>query len=91
VLATLRTPTRLVSEVATHPGELHLDAAQERKAKAQLATLQAQLADDPDPVIVKQAGRTLRNILEGAAVSLLATAVQPTVWAWIYQVMHKLF
>jgi len=42
-------------------------------------------------VIVKQAGRTLRNILEGAAGSLLATAAQPTVWAWIHQVMQKLF
>lgn len=83
--------TRLVSEVLSHLGELHLDATQKRKAEAQIATLQAQLADEPDPVIVKQAGRTLRNILEGAAGSLLATAAQPTVWAWIHQVMQKLF
>lgn len=83
--------TRLVNEVAAHLGELQLDAAQERRAKAQLATLQAQLADEPDPVIVKQAGRTLQNIVEGAAGSLLATAVQPTVWAWIHQIMQKLF
>lgn len=83
--------TRFVKEVASHMGELQLDAALKRKAEAQLATLQAQLADEPDPVIVKQAGRTLRNILEGAAGSLLATAAQPTVWAWIHQAMQKLF
>jgi hypothetical protein len=80
-----------VSEVASHLGELQLDDAQRRRAKTQLATLQAQLADEPDPVIVRQAGRTLRNVLEGAAGSLLATAAQPTVWAWIHQIMQRFF
>lgn len=82
---------RFVKEVASHMGELQLDAALKRKAEPQLATLQAQLADEPDPMIVKQAGRTLRKILEGAVVRLLAGAAQPIVWAWIHVAMQKLF
>jgi hypothetical protein len=82
---------RLVGEVTSHLDELGLDAVQKRKAEAQLSTLKAQLSDEPDPVIVKQSGRTLRNILEGAAGSLLATAVQPTIWNWVHEAMHRLF
>lgn len=83
--------TRFVNELASHLEELPIDAAQKRKADAQLATLRAQLSDEPDPVIVRQAGRTLRNILEGAIGSLLATAVQPTVWGWIDEALRRLF
>ena len=82
---------RLVSEIAAHIDELHMDARQKQKAEAQIATIKAQLMDEPDPVIVKQAGRTLRNITEGAIGSLLATAGQPTVWVWVHEIMHKLF
>jgi len=82
---------RLVSELASHLGELQIDAPQRQKAEAQIATLKAQLSDEPDPIIVKQAGRTLRNITEGAIGSLIATAAQPTVWIWIHDVMRRLF
>jgi hypothetical protein len=82
---------RLVNELTLHLDELPIDARQKQKAEAQIATLKAQLTDEPDPVIVKQAGRTLRNIIEGAIGGLLATATQPTVWAWVSQVMHRLF
>lgn len=83
---------RLVTEFTSHLGELQIDVRQRQKAEAQIATLQAQLTDEPDPVIVKQAGRTLRNITEGAIGSLLATAAtQPAVWAWVIQTMHRLF
>jgi hypothetical protein len=82
---------RLVIELSSHLDELTLDAAQRRKAEAQLATLRAQLTDEPDPVIIKQAGRTLRNITEGAIGSLLAAAAQPTVWIWVNELMHRLF
>jgi len=82
---------RFVNELASHLEELPIDAAQKRKADAQLATLRAQLSDEPDPVIVRQAGRTLRNILEGAIGSLLATAAQPTVWGWIDEALRRLF
>jgi hypothetical protein len=82
---------RLVTEFTDHLDELNLDARQKQKAQAQIATLKAQLADEPDPVIVRQAGRTLRGITEGAIGSLLATAVQPTVWQWVQSTMAALF
>jgi hypothetical protein len=82
---------RLVTELDKHLGELGLDALQRQKAEAQIATLKAQLTDEPDPLIVKQAGRTLRNITEGAIGSLLATAVQPAIWQWIHQVITSHF
>lgn len=83
---------RLVTEFTSHLGELQIDARQRQRAEAQIATLQAQLTDEPDPVIIKQAGRTLRNITEGAIGSLLASAAtQPPVWAWVIQTLHRLF
>jgi hypothetical protein len=82
---------RLVAELTSHLGDLQIDSMQRKKAEAQIATLKAQLTDEPDPVIVKQAGRTLRNITEGAIGSLLATAAQPTVWVWVHETMRRLF
>jgi len=58
---------------------------------AQLAIIETELEAEPDPVIVQQAGRTLRNITEGAIGSLVAAAVQPTVWAWVGTAMKVLF
>ena len=78
---------RLVTEFAEHLNELNLDEHQKQRAKAQIATLKTELAGEPDPVIIKQAGRTLRNITEGAIGSLLATAAQPAVWQWIHQIL----
>lgn len=82
---------RLVSELNSHLDELQMDARQRQRAEAQIATLAAQLTAEPDPVIVKQAGRTLRSITESAIGSLVATAAQPTVWIWVHQTMHRLF
>jgi hypothetical protein len=82
---------RLVSEIAAHIDELGLDTRQKLKAEAQIATINAQLIDEPDPIIIKQAGHTLRNITEGAIGSLLAAAAQPTVWVWVHKIMDKLF
>ena len=83
---------RLIVELTTHLNELNIDANQKQKAGAQIATIKAQLTDDePDPVIIKQAGRTLRNITEGAIASLVATAVQPTVWHSVLHAMAMLF
>lgn len=79
--------TRLVTELTKHLDELNLDARQKQRAEAQIAALKVELAGDPDPVFVNQAGRTLRNIMEGAIGSLLATAAQPTVWQWIHQTL----
>jgi hypothetical protein len=79
--------TKLVMVIADHLDELQLDARQKQRAEVQIATLKTELVGDPDPVIVTQALRTLRNITEGAMGSLLATAMQPTVWHWIQQAL----
>ncbi len=70
---------RLVELMKAHLAELQLPASDMRKAKAQLATIEAQLLDEPNQGIVKEAGRTLRNITEGAIAGLLANAA-PSVW-----------
>ncbi len=81
--------TRLVTDLTTHLDELNLDARQKQRAEAQIAALRAELAgEEPDPAIVRQAGRTLRSITEGAIGSLLATAAtQPAVWQWIHDML----
>jgi hypothetical protein len=78
---------KLVTVFESRLGELNLDEAKERAARTQVATIKVQLADEPDPVIVNQAGRTLRNITEGAIGSLVATAAQPGIWHWVQGVM----
>lgn len=80
---------KFTETLRTHIGELNLPPEAERKAAAQIATIDAQLQDDPDPVIVRQAGRTLRNVTEGAIGSLIATAAQPTVWPWIQAILSS--
>jgi len=82
---------RLVAAFAEHLPELALVPADHRKASVQLQTIQAQLSDEPDPVIVRQAGKTLRNITEGAIGSLLAAAAQPGVWHWIEALSRTYF
>lgn len=77
----------LVTELDKHLHELKLDERQTRTARVQIATLKAQLEDQPDQVIVEQAGRTLRSIIEGAVASLLATAGQPAVWQTIHRLL----
>jgi hypothetical protein len=80
---------KFVSDFTNHLKDLHLDENQRRKAEVQLATIKAQL-DEPNPVIIAEAGRTLRNITEGAIASLLATAAQPTVWQWVHSILTTL-
>jgi hypothetical protein len=54
-----------------------------------LATIEAQI-DSPAPneSIVREAGRSLRTIVEGAVAGAI---VQPGVWQGIVQAMAKLF
>ena len=66
-----------------HLAELELNRQDHQRVQAQLATLNAQLNDSPNPVIVRESGRTIRHLTEGAISSLIATAAQPTVWGWI--------
>ncbi len=74
---------RLIKLLDDHLPELKLTTSDEKKAKAQLATMEAQLLDEPNPLIVKEAAKTLRNVIEGAIGSLVASAMQPTVWTTI--------
>jgi hypothetical protein len=78
---------RLTELMTAHLVELNLTPEKERKAKAQLATIQAQLLDEPNPTIIKEAGQSLKNITEGAIGSLLASAAQPGVWTAIQSLM----
>lgn len=82
--------SRLVTDLSRHLGELNLDEHQEKRAEAQIATLKVELAGNPDPVVVKEAGRALWNITQGAIGSLLASAVQPAVWQWIHHTLNAL-
>jgi hypothetical protein len=85
------TIARLVAQFTAHLDELQLEPRQKQRAEAQITALRAELAGDPDPGIVMQAGRSLRNITEGALGSLIATAAQPGVWHWVQQTMSTLF
>lgn len=82
---------RLVDVFEHHFDDLSLDGPEKQKARVQVATIKAQLGDDPDPVIVRQAGCTLRNLTEGTIASLIATAAQPTVWSFVPALWNKLF
>jgi hypothetical protein len=69
---------------------LKLDEHQKHRIEAQLIALKAESSSEPDSAMIRQAGRTIRNISEGAIGSLLATAAQPTVWLWIHEMLKKL-
>ena len=77
---------KLITELGGRLDELQL-GVDERAAQAQLNTLNAQLADTPNPVIVQEAGRTLRRLTEGVIDSLIAKAAEPTVWLWVKQIL----
>ncbi|MCW2315129.1 hypothetical protein [Rhodoblastus acidophilus] len=65
-----------------HVDELSLDVTRRRKADAQIATIEAQLIDEPDPDIVRAAGKSLKTIVEGAIGGALGNALaNPGVWA----------
>ena len=82
---------RFVSEFNRHFDDLALSEPARKAIEVELATLKAQLAaDQPDPVIVRQARHTIRNITEGAIGSLVATAAQPSVWLWKHQVLSQI-
>jgi hypothetical protein len=82
---------RALDLLEQHLGDLNLDALATRKALAQVATIKVQLTDEPNPVIIKEAGRTLRNLTEGAIAGLISTAVQPGVWHFVSDIFSRLF
>ncbi|MGI0134197.1 MAG: hypothetical protein ACREBW_04485 [Candidatus Micrarchaeaceae archaeon] len=83
---------RLLTDLSEHLEEMNLDERQKQKAKTQIITIKTQLNDaEPDAAIITQAGRTLRNITEGAVGSLIATALQSGVWHSIQHLTTILF
>lgn len=58
-----------------HVDEFELDNDQRRRANAQVATIEAQLIDEPNPTIIEAAGRSLKTILEGAIGSAAGNAL----------------
>jgi hypothetical protein len=71
--------------------ELRLDPLAAKTAKVQIETLNAQLTHKPNPVIIKEAGKTLRNVTEGVVAGLITSAVQPSVWQSVQEVLARLF
>jgi hypothetical protein len=82
--------TRFVIEFRTHMADLRLSPEDANRVNAQLETIEAQVGGEPNPIIVREAGRTIRNITEGAIGSLLATATQPHVWIWLHSILASL-
>ena len=79
----------LVDIYHQHIEELNLDAAARRRADAQIATIEAQLQDEPDPTVIKAAGKSLKTIIEIAiGGSLGNVATNPAVWAGLLSFFH---
>ena len=73
--------TAIVSLYRLHVEELRLDQAERRRADAQVATIEAQLIDEPDSTIIQKAGRSLKTIVEGALGGAAGTALTSSaVW-----------
>jgi hypothetical protein len=78
----------LVTTIRAEFANVQLEPATRASADAQLATIDAQLsAPTPNEGIVREAGRSLRTIIEGAVAGAI---VQPGVWQGILDVMTKL-
>lgn len=81
---------KLAAELGSRLDELNLPQAQKKRAEAQLEILKTEATVGPDSEIVRQAGCSLRSVVEGAVGSLIATATQPTIWHWIHQMLATL-
>lgn len=80
---------KFVVDLKQHLAELKLSPQDEKTVKTQISTLEAQGTDNPNPVIVREAVKTIRNVTEGAIGSLIATAAQPTLWIWMKEILSK--
>ena len=81
--------SRLATLLTVHLDELKLDNLNAREARLQIASLKRELAREvgPDTGIVRAATGTLWNITQGAIGSLVAAAVQPSVWSWVEETL----
>jgi len=64
----------------SHINDLELSPENFKKVNAQLSTIEAQLTDEPNHTIIKEAVNSIKNIVEGVISSLIANVVQPKVW-----------
>lgn len=79
----------LLTTVRSQLAAESLDKPTKANADAQLATIDAQLsAPVPNEGIVREAGRSLRTILEGAVAGAI---VQPGAWKLIFETMNAIF
>ncbi len=79
----------LVTTIRSELAAVQLEPATRASADAQLTTIDTQLAaPTPNDGIVREAGRSLRTIIEGA---IAGAVVQPGVWQGILDAMAKLF
>ena len=81
---------RAIEFLAQHMDELKLDDAAKKKALAQVGTIKAQLSDEPNPTIIREAGKSLRNITEGAISDLIAKGVTDY-WPMVRGVLMRMF
>lgn len=80
---------KVVSAVRAELATARIDPTARASAEAQLATIEAQITSPtPNEGIVREAGRSLRTIVEGA---IAGAMVQPGVWQGILDAMAKLF
>ena len=80
---------RLAEELRANLSKLKLEAADRKAVTAQIATIEAQIKAAPNPTIIREAGKTIRSLTEGAIGNFIAAATQPTVFAWIREVLQK--
>ena len=73
----------VISQIEKHLSDLSLTSKKERLVKAQVATIKAQIMDEPNQNIIKEAFGTIRNVIEGAAGSMLASGVWPSILTFL--------
>lgn len=82
---------RVIDLVEQHLSDLALNERAEKNARAMMASIRAQFeAAEPNSTVLREAGRSLRTIVEGAVGSLAASAVQ-TKWPAIVAGLAALF
>lgn len=75
---------KLVTLFREHSAELDLDQKSQRQVESYVSTIEAQLdQDEPNSVILREAGKSLKTISEGAIGNLIAAGItNPGLWQW---------
>jgi hypothetical protein len=81
---------RAIEVLEHHIDELKLDDAAKRRALAEAHTIKAQLTDDkPNQTIIREVGKSLRNVIEGAISDLIAKGVTEY-WPMVLGVLMRI-